>query len=66
LYRHYDRVGYLEVEDEKLLVYIQEFIETRFNQVELQTVLDFAVFFRELGIWYWNINLMERISQHFT
>jgi hypothetical protein len=33
--------------------------------VSIREALNFALFFKDLGIWYWNINLMQRIQRHF-
>jgi hypothetical protein len=56
--------GYLD-QDERLCTYIQEFVEIKFEILPIQVVLSFALFFKEIGLWYWNINLMQMINSHF-
>ena len=52
-----DDRGMLE-DNEQLCDYIQEYVEKRFDTMDIGTVLAFAEFFKQLGLWNWNIQLM--------
>ena len=44
---------------------MQDYVERRFDTMEIETALAFAEFFKDLGLWNWNIQLMLQIKEHF-
>ena len=49
--------GYFE-ENSELCVYIQDYVEKRFDTMSIETSLAFAEFLKDTGLWNWNIQLM--------
>ena len=52
-------------EDEELCLFFQDYSERRFDNMGIAAGLQFAEFFRQIGLWNWNLNLMGQLHSHF-
>ena len=65
LLKMFKNKGYFETED-ILCTYVQDYVEERFDFISKPIVLQFATFLKDLGLWYWNTNLVQMMKNHFA
>ena len=67
LFKIFDRLGILQMaQHEHLVEFILEHVATRFDFIDKKDVLEFAEFFREVGLWQWEQHLITQIEAHFS
>lgn len=50
---------------EHLVEFIQDYAISRFDFIDKPVVLEFAEFFRQIGLWRWDQYLVRQIETHF-
>jgi hypothetical protein len=65
LFKLYSGQGYLHDPDQHLLMYLQDVVISRFEFLDKETVLEYAQFFNDIGIWYWDTELITKIRKQF-
>ena len=64
----FNEIGILENDEEnKLVLFFQGYLEDRFEFMDKQVdIFDYMEFTKDLGLWYWNNNLIEMIRDYFS
>ena len=64
----FNEIGILENDEEnKLVLFFQGYLEDRFEFMDKKVdIFDFMEFTKDLGLWYWNNNLIEMIRDYFS
>lgn len=66
IFRLLHSLGVLD-QNEELCQYFQNFCEERFRLLPKdKLILEFAEFLKDIGLWMWNIKMMEILKNSFT
>ena len=62
----FDRMQLFQLEKyEHLCHFLQDYVWNRFNFIDKELTLDYALFINKIGLWYWDQNLMGQIEEYF-
>lgn len=64
----FNEIGILENDEEnKLVLFFQGYLEDRFEFMDKKVdIFDYMEFTKDLGLWYWNNNLIEMVRDYFS
>ena len=62
----FDRMQLFQLEKyEHLCHFLQDYVWNRFNFIDKELTLEYALFINKIGLWYWDQNLMGQIEEYF-